>query len=75
MGASLLALAKSIYLYIIGTQWSVIYKILLSASYSSCRRTFKLEIYKIIFSADTLPELIKIQGRKCFLVIVVNKVS
>ena len=37
---------------------------LLSASYSRCRRIFKFEIYEIIFSADTLPELIKIQGRR-----------
>ena len=63
-------------IYIIWTQWSVIYKILLSASYSRCRRTFKLKIYRIIFSADSLPdpELIKIQGRRCFFVVVVNKV-
>ena len=32
-------------------------------------------IKKIIFSADSFPELgIKIQGRRCFLVVVVNKV-
>ena len=55
-------------IYIIWTQWSVIYKILLTTF------TFKLEIYKIILSADTLPEQINIQGRRCFLVIVVNKV-
>ena len=48
----------------------------MSASYSRCRRTFKLKIYRIIFSADSLPdpELIKIQGRRCFFVVVVNKV-
>lgn len=34
-----------------------------------------LKLYKIIFdSTDSLPELIKIQGWRCFLVIVVNKV-
>ena len=55
-------------------RWLVINKILSSASYSRCWRTLKLKIYKIIFSADSLPKLSKIQGHWYFLVIIVNKV-